>query len=545
VGREQAVPGINAIPRRAAIRLLLVLAFLLPGVFIFLAERSLMAQESYAGASPGVKPIPAGTDLPNADRPRPNIIVIISDEHDAAVTGCYGDPVARTPNLDRLAREGIRMTACYTASPLCAPARHSFLAGKYVNRTRVWANNFWIENDNIYSLPRLLNEAGYQSYLCGKMHLDKTKRYGYTELGNFNSDFKNGTGKRLPYNDPKINLKSWQERTAEFYTAETSGGMRHDLQVTSLALQFIKNRPKDGKPFYLQVGYITPHFPLIVPNALYQHYQNKIPSPIIPQGFLDEQVTNYQQLRRAFGYVSPDPAVIKKGRELYWALTEWMDGQVGQLLETIRQSGLEQNTVIIYTADHGENKGDHGMWWKNNMYEQSARVPLIIRYPRRWSGGRVLSGVCSQVDIAATLVEIGGAKVPSDWDGRSMLAHLDNERTPWRNYAISEYYAHYIASGFTMYREGDFKYVYHNRFDPQHPGEHELYSLKDDPGEFHNLARLPQWQSKVTEMRRRLVEILKEDPDQIELRCRQDMAVGYSRPKPTSAPNKKKSLNDD
>lgn len=472
----------------------------------------------------------------NANGPtrRPNIIVIMTDEHDPGVTGCYGDKIVRTPNLDQLAREGIRFDACYTASPLCAPARNAFTSGKFISRISAWNNSCWIEDDLIQSLPRLLNEAGYQSYLCGKMHFDSTKRYGFTEVGSFNKDFKTGTGKRRSYDDKKVDLQSWQERTATFYTAETSGGMKYDRKVTELATRFLKEQVGQKEPFYLQIGYITPHFPLIAPEELYRHYQGKVPMPLIPAGFLEQQTTNYQHLRRGFGYIDQDPATVQKGRELYWALTEWMDSEVGRLLKSIEECGLDDNTVIVYTSDHGENKGDHGMWWKNTMYEQSARVPLIIRYPERWPGGQVRQGVCSHLDLVATLAEIAGAKKPQDWDGDSMLSYLDNEKIPWKNWAVSEYYAHNIASGFTMYREGSFKYVYHNRFDEEHPGEAELYDLTQDPGEFHNLAKLAQWQPKVREMHAKLIRVLGEEPDRIEIRCRQELAKGYGRKKPVS-----------
>lgn len=469
----------------------------------------------------------------NANGPtrRPNIIVIMTDEHDPGVTGCYGDKIVRTPNLDRLAREGIRLDACYTASPLCAPARNAFTSGKLISRTSAWNNSCWIEDDQIQSLPRLLNEAGYQSYLCGKMHFDSTKRYGFTEIGSFNKDFKTGAGKRRAYDDQRVNLQSWQERTAAFYTAEISGGMKYDRKVTEFATSFLKEQVSQKEPFYLQIGYITPHFPLIAPEELYRHYQGRVPMPLLPAGFLEQQPTNYQHLKRGFGYLNQDPATVQKGRELYWALTEWMDSEVGRLLKSIEECGLAENTLIIYTSDHGENKGDHGMWWKNSMYEQSARVPLIIRYPERWSGGQVRQGVSSHLDIVATLAEIAGAIIPQDWDGDSMLAYLDDGKTPWKNWAVSEYYAHNIASGFTMYREGNFKYVYHNRFDEQHPGETELYNLIKDPGEFENLAKLPDWQPKEREMHAKLVQVLGEEPDQIEMRCREELAKGYGRKK--------------
>jgi choline-sulfatase len=327
--------------------------------------------------------------------------------------------------------------------------------------------------------------------------------------------------------DETVKVKGWESRIAEFRTGDQSGTLNHDRKVTEHTVEFLKNRKPEDGPFFLLAGYLAPHFPLVVPEELYEHYKDRVPMPVLPDGVIERLPTNYKHLRKGFGMVDQPAEVVKKGRELYWALTDWLDRQIGIVLQALKDSGLDENTIVIYTSDHGENKGDHGLWWKNNMYEHSAKVPAIFHFPAKWQGNQSRKGVCSHVDIVSTIAELAGAKVPEEWDGDSLLSYFDNSNRSWKDFAISEYYAHNIASGFTMYREGTFKYVYHNRFDEQHPGERELYELSSDPNEFSNLSDLPEWQDKVNEMHAKMRAELGEDPDQIELRCRADIEKGY------------------
>ena len=163
------------------------------------------------------------------------------------------------------------------------------------------------------------------------------------------------------------------------------------------------------------------------------------------------------------------------------------------------------------------------------MYEHSAGIPLIVWWPRRWGGEQRRRGACSLVDLVQTITELAGAEAPEDWDGDSMLPWLDGTDRSWKDLALSEYYGHNIASGFTMLRQGKYKYVYHARFDEEHGPEQELYDLEVDPEEFCNLANEPAYTNVTASMHERLVRELGEDPDDIEQRCRDDYSRGYSR----------------
>jgi choline-sulfatase len=473
----------------------------------------------------------AGKPAPPPKTPRrPNILVIMSDEHNARVTGCYGNRTIRTPHLDSLAADGITFECAYTNSPLCVPARLAFTAGKYISRTGAWNNACWLPSPEYPSIARVMTAAGYESVLCGKMHYDRTCRYGFTELGgNMNNGQMSGRGGRRRADDISANTKTRDSRFADFHTGESSSVMKHDRRVTAGVLDFLAKRRVTEKPFFLVAGYLAPHFPLIVPEAYYEPYKGRIPMPELPAGHVESQPLNYQHLRRGFGVVETDPALVRKGRELYYGLTQWVDAQVGEVLAALRKSAVAENTVVIYTTDHGENMGEHALWWKNCMYEHAARVPLIVRWPQRWPGGQRRTGVCALVDVVRTIAELGGARVPDDWNGQSLVGWMDNPRTAWRDLAVSEYYAHNIASGYAMLRTGNFKYVYHTPADDRHPAARELYDLATDANEFTNLARQPEQKARVEALHAALVKELGRDPDETEQRCRADFARGYGR----------------
>ena len=464
---------------------------------------------------------------------RPNVLLIISDEHDPAITGCYGNALVRTPNLDGLASRGVAFDAAYTNSPLCVPARLALTAGKYTSRIGAWNNDCWLPGDDYPSIARLMTAAGYDALLCGKMHYDATRRYGFTEIGgNMNRGRKNGRGGRRAADDQRVNTQTRDARFSQFHTGETSSVLKHDQSVTAGVVEFLEQRGRGEKPFFLLAGYLAPHFPLIVPERFWEPYEGRVPMPELPPGHVESQPLNYHHLRRGFGIVETDPATVRLGRELYYGFTQWVDDQIGTILAALRRARLEQNTVVIYTTDHGENLGEHHLWWKNCMYDHAARVPLIVAWPERWKGGQRRAGACSHVDIVKTVAELGGAPVPDDWNGDSLCRWLDDAQTPWKDLAASEYYAHNIASGYAMLRQGRFKYVYHTPPDETHPAERELYDLAADPKEFTNLARRPEHGGRIDAMHAALVKELGRHPDETEQVCRADYAKGYDRAQP-------------
>ena len=260
------------------------------------AAATMAIGRSATGEAPASAPV-------SAPARRPNILLIMSDEHDPAVTGCYGDTIVRTPHLDSLAARASRLMPMYTTSPLCVPARLTFTAGKYVSRIGGWHNGCRLASDDYPSLPRILAAAGYRSYLAGKMHFDAEHRYGFEEL------YRNPPEPVPAYRarhrrdpgDTKPNVKAWQDRAKDFHTGDESLVMTHDRRVTQACREFFQSRKADDKPFFLLAGYLAPHFPLIVPReVLGATTRARCRCPRSRPGYLDTLPLNYKHLRVGF-----------------------------------------------------------------------------------------------------------------------------------------------------------------------------------------------------------------------------------------------------
>jgi choline-sulfatase len=461
---------------------------------------------------------------------KPNILLIMSDEHNPAITGSYGNQVVHTPNMDWIAKQGVTFETHYCNSPLCVPSRASFTAGKYCSRVDVWGLTSELPSADIPSIPRVMNAAGYESFLCGKQHYDYSRRYGFTEVGgNFNFTYKTGLGKRKSPAD--ITSTQLSPLFDQFHPGNHGKTVEHDIRVTAGAVDFLSKRKASDKPFFLFTGYLAPHYPLVIPEAYWDRYKGKVGMPTAaPPGFFENMPLNYKVLRAGFDEMNVPDDITQRGRELYYGLVNWVDNEIGKVLTTLHNNKeIADNTVIIYTSDHGENMGEHGMWHKNCMYEQSARVPLSIMWPGRWIGGQRRAGASSHLDLVKTIVEIGGGQTPVDWNGDSMLSWIENPKHKWKDYAVSEYYAKNIASGYVMARSGRWKYTYHTTIDKQHPDFHELYDLSADPYEFNNLAGHQDQAKRVKEMHARMVAEVGGDPNVTEQRARRQLTEGYNR----------------
>lgn len=451
---------------------------------------------------------------------RPNILFIMSDEHTASVMGSAGNEIIKTPNLDKLANDGVIFDNCYTPSPICVPARLAITAGKYISNCGAWSNESMLESDDVVSIATLLKDENYDCYLGGKMHYAKGRRYGFNELYPYwtNTNVRNKYNKRIDLTDGKFESSESvvSPRFKDFYVGNESRVLDHDLQVTKTCSEVIKNRKKDDKPFFLLAGYLAPHFPLIVPQEYYDMYKDKVSMPNIPEGYVESLPKHYRVMRKAFQTDIVDDDIVKKGRELYYGLVTWFDEQVGNLITVLNDSEIKENTIVIYTSDHGENMGDHGLWWKNSMYDCSVKVPLIISWPEKWCDGERKTEVCSLLDVMQTICTVCGAEVPQEWNGTSMLNLLNNEDDQWKDYAVSEYYAHNIAAGHCMIRKGKYKYVYFNKIDENNGEERQLFNMEDDSEEVKNIVNDVKYEKLVKELHKILVKELGREPKDIE-----------------------------
>ena len=275
---------------------------------------------------------------------KPNILLIMTDEHNAGILGAAGNAIAQTPKLDALAQQGVIFDNCYCNSPVCAPSRLSFTAGKYISRVGAWGNQFWLPSADYPSLPRILNAAGYESFLCGRMHYDYTRRYGFTEIGgNFNTSVKYGKQRRPPPDVPEPQ-PGISDRLTDVGIGET-GIHLHDQNVAAGALQFLNERQAADGPFFLLVGFLAPHFPLKVPEGYWAPYVDQVPLPVIPEGHLESQPLNYQHLRIGFNVEDVPDEVVRDARELYYGHTQWADGQIGQV--PVSYTHLTLPTILL------------------------------------------------------------------------------------------------------------------------------------------------------------------------------------------------------
>ena len=428
----------------------------------------------------------------------PNLLIIMSDEHAPMFSGPYGHPLVQTPNLDRLAENGITFTNAYCNSPLCMPSRMSFMTGKYIHHIGTWDNATPLASDEI-TWAHLLRNAGYDVVLAGKQHFGGMEQlHGFraqlardlhAERQHALTDWENGTP---PAKHP------WQG------LAQAGPGTTEEIEVDDLAetaaLEYLRDTARKEQPWALNVSFIAPHFPLVVPQRFWHLYPlAEIDMPHIPEGHLENQHPVYQRMRRMFGCIDFPEELVRRGRAGYYGLITYLDEKIGRLLTALEETGQAENTVVIYTSDHGEMNGEHGMWRKSNFYEASARVPLQMRLPGHLQAGKRIDEVVSLVDLTATLVDLANAPQGRQMDGDSLMPLIQGTAPEWKNFAFSEYLAHGVARPMAMLRHGKYKFNYSLGDAP------ELYDISEDPGEFHNLADEPAYQAIREELEAQLL----------------------------------------
>ena len=415
----------------------------------------------------------------------PNMLIIMADQHAPMFSGPYGHSVVRTPNMDRLASEGVVFDAAYCNSPLCVPSRMSFMTGRHIQHIGIWDNGVPLASEAA-TWAHAVRTQGYDAVLAGKQHFR-----GPDRLHGFRAQIARDINAE---NKPMIPDWSQElENRPPFREIRTSAGLSEEVvaddEVEAAALAYLRHPDRQTGPWALNVGFVAPHPPWTVPPQFFDMYPpEEVDMPVIPPGHLEGQHPVHQRMRRWRGLAEgplPEEAV-RRARSAYYGLVTYLDEKVGRLLDALEETGLRENTVVVYTSDHGEFLGEHGMWYKCSLYEQAVRIPLIISWPGNLSRRRVKEPV-SSVDLSATIVELAGAP-RLDWmDGDSLLSLAKGESQDWKNEAISEYYAMGVTRPLAMIRQGRFKFNYSL-------GERaELYDLQDDPAELYDLGENPAY----------------------------------------------------
>jgi choline-sulfatase len=430
------------------------------------------------------------------DEARPNLLLIHSDQHNPFVTGCYGDSVVQTPNLDRLGAEGAIFDACYCSSPICVPSRMSMLSGRHPYENRVWTNQDTLDS-GIPTFAHALGAAGYRPISIGRMHsVGPDQLHGHADrlVGDHGPNHLGGggvdrgvlTGTAGP---ARVSL----ERSGPGQSAYQV----HDEYVTAATVDALNRygvRKRAGlpdDPFCLNVGFMLPHPPYVARSEDYALYRETITMPEKPEPFSDDLHPHLRWWRRHTGSAEVSEEEILRSRAAYWGLVTRMDAMIGRILDALQENGLSENTLIIYTSDHGDMLGEHGLWWKHTFYEESARIPLIVSWPGVIPAGQRSDRVVGALDLTATMLDALGADPLPNASGSSFL---DLIRDPegvhaWEDEAFSEYCSEKFCPEGGCYqrmiRQGDWKLVYYHDAPPQ------LFNLAEDPGELVDRAADP------------------------------------------------------
>lgn len=438
---------------------------------------------------------------------RPNVLLIMSDQHNARVLGCAGDEVVATPNLDRLAEEGASLTNLYSPSPLCMPARMAFMTGQLPSQCGVMTN-YQIPSGGRPTLAHGAGAAGYLPYLTGKLHVlgpDQLLGFVDREVGDHNANY--------PWGGRGTSLGELHGTAGPgLLSLQKSGYGRNAYQVrderaAEAAVAYLERHAREAAPpFFLSVGLMLPHQPYVALQEDYERYAGRVPPPRVPTLTEVDLHPFLTWWREATGI---DPAVpedvVDRARTAYWAMVDRMDRIIGTILDVLDRSGQSERTLVIYTSDHGEHVGEHGIWWKQTFFDAASRVPGLVRWPGRVPAGTVCERVASLLDVNATILDAIGAPALPRSAGRSLVPFLvDGGATPWEDLAIAEYCidaGHYpeidAGEGFyqRMVRKGRFKYVDYGHQEPQ------LFDLEDDPEEVRDRARDPELADVVQELR--------------------------------------------
>lgn len=441
----------------------------------------------------------------------------MSDEHNPKVLGCAGHPVIHTPNLDALAARGTSFSSCYTTSPVCIPARAGFACGKYIHQIGYW------DNADAYdgaapSWHHQLRESGHRVASVGKLHFRLAgEDHGFSEeiipmhiyqgkgdlLGLIRDDMPpRGNSKKM------IAMAGPGESTYTFYDKDICS--RAQVWLHEVAKR--EAPQQHAKPWVLFVSFVAPHFPLTAPPEHYYRYWNReLPMPKLYAREARPTHPYIVDYSRNFNYDDyfDSPQDVQKALAGYFGLVSYLDENIGKVLGALRDAGLADDTVVMYTSDHGDNLGARGLWGKSTMYEEIAGVPFIMAGPGVPVGRRIDTPV-SHVDAFPTILEIAGEHMPSGYPGFSLLGIAEGAR-PERT-VLSEYHGMGSSTGAFAVRVGKWKYVHYAKYAPQ------LFDLENDPEETRDLAADPAQAAALEECRLRLYSIC--DPTEVDRRAR-------------------------
>ncbi len=412
---------------------------------------------------------------------RPNVLFLMSDEHSPHAARWMGDRIIETPALDGLAAEGVAFTSAYCQNPICVPSRASFITGRMSSNVGVFGNDGGL-NPEAPTLADVFRQAGYKTAWFGKTHWGGNPRFEIQPGRDAGAREGHETGRsRLPQ-DAKITSAPVADEV--------------DALAQRQAIEFLRGRRDE--PFFAGVSFIKPHFPFVVQEEYYRRYKDVIDTPRATPEMIADLPQMSKAEREKYGFASLSPEQIRKARAVYFGMVSFIDDLVAGILKEVDRLGLRKNTIILYTSDHGELAGEHGLWYKNSFYEASARIPHIWSFPGRLPRGKKVTAPTMNMDIFPTLCDLCSLGKPSTLEGASLLPLLDGREGGAARYALSENFRGGWAG--RMIRVGKWKYCYH------HDDIEQLFDLEADPGETANLAARPEHSALKADLKKRALE---------------------------------------
>jgi choline-sulfatase len=449
--------------------------------------------------------------------------MVFTDQHNGKIIHSIGDPWVRTPNMDKLAQNGVTFTNAYCNSPLCVPSRSSMLSGQMPHQTMIFNNAQCLPSDKS-TFVHSIAAAGYETVLSGRMHFN-------------GPDQRHGFEKRLvgDITTAALGVTFSKERYGYFDTCAMPGRMSieksgkgkcavmaYDRDVTDAACEYLRTRGK-GKPLFMLVGLYGPHPPYVGPAELYDYYYNILPDPkpLTEEEF--EQAHPFEKRfmeKRNVGHETAEE--IKRVRAAYYSMIEYEDALLGEIMEAVEGSLDMDNTLILYTSDHGDCIGDHGLFWKSNMREGALRIPMIFSWRNHTESGSKIKGLTSLIDIAPTFIEaVKGIRLPV-MAGKSILPSvIEGKEIEKDELVISEICDIKGDNPAAMIRKGRYKLCQYYGYD-----ELMLFDLDEDPDEMVNLSGKEEYLKITVEL---LTELKKHwDQDKVyaeRLLTEQDMEI--------------------
>ncbi|MHC4172544.1 MAG: sulfatase-like hydrolase/transferase [Planctomycetota bacterium] len=449
-----------------------------------------------------------------AETSKMNVLFIDIEDCAANVWGCYGNTICQTPNIDRLAATGVRFTAAHCQGVCCNPSRVSFLTGLRPSSTHIFQNSQPIMEylpEGTPTLPELVKKKGFYAANVAKLFHGKHKTPQLAVFDRLEMTSKPAGWKgpdpiltfpplpkelRSPPAPRDQNSKEYQQwrraRSSRWGVSGLTDEQEHDGKVARIASALLKEFSKTNKHFFLSVGSSRPHTPLICPKKYIDMYDpEEIPWPPAPPA----KDKNVPGVATSFGRshdIYPEPAQSREVIAAYYGCVTFLDTQLGMVLDTLEETGLAKNTIVVFFADHGFHLGEHGVWSKYTLFEATTRVPLIVRVPGAPGNGKTCHELVELVDLVATLGDLIGLDLPNNLEGTSFVPLLVDPSQPWKKAAFTEW----GDKGKTM-RTKPYRYT-----ERLYQGELvvELYDHETDPWETVNLAGDPAYAATRAEL---------------------------------------------